>query len=708
MPNIKTFDANVRAPEATNVGAEAYEMEGRHVEADYAQAGQAIGRGLNSVGAAIQDHETMVGTADLLSGMANLDVQTSKDLDAAKTTMDPHDPNAMQDFLTAHEEALNNLEPGPMATDAVKRMYLQAKANYTTSTANRFLSYQTSAAADDVVTKFTGSGDAYANLALNDPTTYKSSLKTLGAAAMAMPAEHREAVLASTATKLADSAGEGVVQRLTSNSNTTPDQVDQAKQYLANPDNGLVQVMSPSQFAALNGRLDRIKDTQANVQSVINAQVLGNGYQQMQGNGGLDPNGQLKSIIDNYKGATPAETEVWKAEQTRKYNDAQAYGQASAGVASTPAPKVASNLDDLQAQLDYAKPDDIPVLQSKIAAITSASNARDKAFAADPAGYVAQTNELIGSRYAAFQSSPTPQNFAAYAQASMAEQQRLYPGTAPTILSHDLEGQIASTLNSATATTAGPAALAGAIQNYVKSTGALWPSVAIQLRQDKVISGNMGVGAELYGSPATQALGETIIQASALSPEDLKNKYGIPSEKAMAPVNKALAPIIATMANLPNADQVISDYRTAAVAAVQYTGDVNSATAVVNKMLTDRYNIEDKTLRIPKTVQGVDAGLVGSGASAVRADMGNHQLVLPPGFGAMGLTPDRYAAQIKSSGHWFTNADNTGALLYDVDGHNVQEMRNGKAVDVELSWQALQQAGNGTISGKLHRIIEGR
>lgn len=715
MPKIETFNANVNAPRADSAGSEAFELEGRHIESSYAEAGQALGRGIGQAGSAADEHETMVGTANILAGSAALDVQTAKDLEAAKTTMDPHDPNGVQDFLDAHQDAVSKLDPGPTATPTVQRMYEQVKANYSVNTTNKYLNYQSTAAANDIVSKFTSSGDAYANLAFNDPTAYKSSIQTLHAAAMAMPVEHREAVLNATAVKLADSTAEGFVSRLTSSTKTTLDDVDAARKYIADPANGLVQVMSPAQFASVNNRLNSIGKTQGNVQSVIAAQTLDNGYKQMEGNGGLDINNQWKSIIDNYQGATEADTAKWKAEQGRKYEDAQAYGQATAGVKEMPSDQIDQEIAGLQSRINNAVPDVLPKLQAQMTAITTAVKERDKSFygpSADPAGYVTQNNEVVKGRYAAYAANPTSQNFSAYATASLAEQNRLYPTLAPRLVSSDLEQQISGALNQASTSDKGPAAVGGVLSQYAKNTGAYWPSIAIQLRQDKVISGNMGVGAELYGSLKTQALGETILQASALSPTDLKDKFGIPPDKAMVGVNQALKPLIMTMGNLPNADKLIADYRNAAVAAVQYSGDVNSASATVQKMLTNRYDIEDQTLRIPKSL-GIDARRVSDGASAVRSDIGNHSLVLPPGFSAMNITPDRYAAQIKSSGKWFTNDNNTGALLYDVDGHNVQETKNGKVVDVELSWDALGQiadkqplrAGVKAVAGTIDSLL---
>lgn len=50
MPNIDTYQNQVKAPTADSAGAQAFETEGRHVEAAYAQAGSAIGGGIATLG----------------------------------------------------------------------------------------------------------------------------------------------------------------------------------------------------------------------------------------------------------------------------------------------------------------------------------------------------------------------------------------------------------------------------------------------------------------------------------------------------------------------------------------------------------------------------------------------------------------------------------------------------------------------------------
>lgn len=63
MPNIETFTNKVEAPRADSAGSEAYEQLGRHVEASFAQAGNEIGGGINSIGKDIEQHEEIQDSA---------------------------------------------------------------------------------------------------------------------------------------------------------------------------------------------------------------------------------------------------------------------------------------------------------------------------------------------------------------------------------------------------------------------------------------------------------------------------------------------------------------------------------------------------------------------------------------------------------------------------------------------------------------------
>lgn len=117
MPNIKTFESDVRAPVADQAGSQAFETEGRHVEASYAQAGHAIGQGLGAVGTEVERHEEIQDTSanSVQASAAFAQLSTKLSQTAADAAADPANAQKhFQDFSTAMESVI-----GDIGNDAV-------------------------------------------------------------------------------------------------------------------------------------------------------------------------------------------------------------------------------------------------------------------------------------------------------------------------------------------------------------------------------------------------------------------------------------------------------------------------------------------------------------------------------------------------------------------------------------------------------------
>jgi hypothetical protein len=112
MPQIKTYDSDVRAPLASQAGSEAYEIEGRHVESAYAQAGNAIGGGLKTVGEEIQQHQEMQDTSSnsVAGAAAMADLSTKLQQSSAAAAADPANAQKhFQDFQSAMEDTISKI-----------------------------------------------------------------------------------------------------------------------------------------------------------------------------------------------------------------------------------------------------------------------------------------------------------------------------------------------------------------------------------------------------------------------------------------------------------------------------------------------------------------------------------------------------------------------------------------------------------------------
>lgn len=109
--NIKTFTNDVRAPQADSAGSSAFEIEGRHIESAYAQAGNAIGHGIAGVGEAVEQHYEIQDSANVSKQGAQAFAGLSQSLrdTMANGDMDKADETAANWRDTVLEGALDKI-----------------------------------------------------------------------------------------------------------------------------------------------------------------------------------------------------------------------------------------------------------------------------------------------------------------------------------------------------------------------------------------------------------------------------------------------------------------------------------------------------------------------------------------------------------------------------------------------------------------------
>ena len=108
--NIETFTGNVKAPTADQAGSQAYETEGRHVEAAYAQAGNAIAGGIQAVGKEYEQHEEIQDTSQNSAQAASAfsDLTTKLSQTATNAASDP--TNAQAHFQQFQDQMENTIQ----------------------------------------------------------------------------------------------------------------------------------------------------------------------------------------------------------------------------------------------------------------------------------------------------------------------------------------------------------------------------------------------------------------------------------------------------------------------------------------------------------------------------------------------------------------------------------------------------------------------
>ncbi|MGH7757340.1 MAG: hypothetical protein ACREM8_13795, partial [Vulcanimicrobiaceae bacterium] len=395
------------------------------------------------------------------------------------------------------------------------------------------------------------------------------------------------------------------------------------------------------------------------MQGQIAAQAFPQVIDQIKTNGGIDVKGQGQAIINGYQGETPRETALKRAEMQRDLDAATTVGTSIKGVKEMPDADAQQFVRDVQARINVeTDPDKLKGLEETLKGAQETITKRDEQFKKDPAGYVLNNSAPTSNAYATFTKNPSPASFSAYAQASSAEQRRMYPDHVPSLVTADMAAQASAVVRSITQGPEGSAGAAKQLQDMSKMYGQYWPTIAQDLMHRKVFDGDQYVAAALYSKPEAQGISEQILAASAMKNGELFNQHGVTDGAARHSAIEALQPLQASLGNANNGGELMSSYVNALTHVIQYTStDKNNlvdAGVIANKMILDEFKFVGPggTLRVP-TSQNADA--ISSGAESVLDAIDKHDLVVPPSAGALGPTAQKanWIHQLQMTGRWF-------------------------------------------------------
>lgn len=704
--NIKTFESPVDKLSPTEVGAEAYEMMGRHVAATYHQAGESIGSGLKTFGSQLDEHDTTMQTADLMKQMSDLEVQAHDGMLKARTTMDMNDPDAVNKFMGAFQDQLSDITSKtytPRAYDAMTRM----TSDFNTRTRNNFTGYQSETQANDALASFNGATTNWANLSNQDPTYMQSGIDAVKLAAQNLPAEHRAEYTLQNTQHIADSAGEGIVSRVEGMKVYDPNAVAQAKGYINDPKNGFMGSMSAPKFAEVNNRLDNARRSGAN-QTIAGMELNSEPMLKTVGLTGQVPD-DLASMIGNLKAVGTPEANASAAKLEQGIMDQRGTYGARQLVSQLPSDKLSQSQDLLtnetrRADLSGAQ---IAVLQSSSKQFDELLKERQTAFSgADPTKqgqWEIDNNPAVRQAYDQWRSNPTPEGFLAYYQKSLGDQRFLEPDKLPSFLTPDIENDAHKIMNEINHDPkAGPAQAGADLDNMAKMYGQAWPSIAGDLAKKGIFNGDQLVAAGLT-NPAAQGYRNTLLSATVLKPKELAEFHGVSSEKAEALVRPEIKSLVDSMGNINNAAELTDAYVNAATKIVQYRG-MTDASQLVKTMFTNNFQFvgANSTIRLGAGVP--DGPAIGDGSRAVLHDIGNHDLVVPSSarLGSVNAK-EAWTDAIKANGVWYTSPNGQTATLYDgPTGQPVMENKNGKQVAVSLAFGELARLGkNASITNNV-------
>lgn len=681
------------------------------VAPEIARTGQIIGQQFQKAAGVVSDVVAKVEAPELNKRRADLFNQTYQDIQDKIKSGNVNDPNFTQDLLNSTiVPAAQKLTDGWLSekTQESARGYAEFMTEHLLRYSLEDVSRES---ADRGIAAITTQQNDSEKFVMLHPETLDTKLAEANTSIDSLQKVHGVSAAVSAALeksrpemlgKIADAGLEGIAANAATSGD--PSKVQQALKLITDPTGSYYKFSTKEGLEKAIDSLNKTTQTLASTKDEIAAQALPDILDQIKNNGGIVTPAATGLMSGTY--GTDKETAIKRAEYTRQIQDAEAYGKVSAGVRGLPEDDgwglVKAIQDKIKGEQD---PDKLGPERAQLEATIQTLQARAKEYQKNPGGYMTDPDNdpAVAAAFQNWQKQPTAENFAIYAQRTIADQKRLFGShiPAPFLLTDPIReaaGQAVQNITSPEGAERSAIAL-GQLRQQVGE--AYWGQVVQELQHEGHLTGDAGVAAAIVGQPESQALAENILYASAVSAGDRFNTHQISEAEARKLADTAFANLQGTIStNSPKGQEMLSTYETALAHVLQYTGVKDAATARVmaDKMGQGKFQYPSgqPTLRVPANL---DADRIVDGAKAVQADIGNlerHNLVVPPSFSGLGAKDQRlnYAAQIRATGQWYTNDDGSGAMLFDEDGHNVQEMVNGKPTYVELKWNDLGEAAD--------------
>lgn len=190
MPNIDTYTAKQAAPQASSAGSEAFEIEGRHIEGAYAQAGSALGGGIKAIGNDINQHMEIQETSSVSAQGAKAFADLSKDLSSTMSTTDPNNADEAADkWREGMEEKIGAIGDG-MSTragmEAASRVQNTLRNEFTTQSR----AYQSTLSGQAIISNLTQTKNGLAQAVSNNPASLPAAIDYLHGAMQDQLATH--------------------------------------------------------------------------------------------------------------------------------------------------------------------------------------------------------------------------------------------------------------------------------------------------------------------------------------------------------------------------------------------------------------------------------------------------------------------------------------------------------------------------------------
>ena len=290
---------------------------------------------------------------------------------------------------------------------------------------------------------------------------------------------------------------------------------------------------------------------------------------------------------------------------------------------------------------------------------------------------------MVQKAFSAAQEAGTPEAYQAYANATLAEQQRL--GVAqPKLLPDAAADQFAAQFNQQVE---GGENAATMIEQQAQLWGASFPAVLQQ------VGNKLPAEAQVIATGLPKDIAERMAGVAKLKDKELsaglqkgqQDEIGQSVQQAMQPFAESLqgqAGGIGTFSTMYKAA-----VRTATSYVLQGESPKDAAQKVVNGMVNDKYDFFG-TYRVPKTL---DTSAVSRGAEEALKSITPEELMPLPGISGVAETENarQLHEALQAGGQWVPTNDESGLAL-TLNGYRVRG-KDGKPL--VKSWAELQQRG---------------
>lgn len=714
MPNIRQYE-NQDKLQPNDLAAESMEKEGRHDEStaqvvrnNWDQGIDKVQRGLLNLDAK-QDAAT--GSA-MMADVAQFTVDAHKQL---SQTLNSADAGSGVDPLDKFNS--DYLQPGLQAirdkyadNDTVTRSFDEHANDLYMNLNDRGNGEWDQITRQQTATNMKSTGDSLANAATLSPADVDGlaaqSDKMIdgfrgmfpsrmnGAEADAMKKQQREGIYNSAAT----SALDAVMKNPTASLND----IDQLRTVFSG--DNFKDNMTPETYSRVMGDLDKTRLTRQTAASMSIKDNMPDMLAHVRQFG--DDQGVVPKYIGAYAADSPDRTMADQANMQKQYQEALNEHDANKAIGDLPRDQAAAYVSGLKGKAQSATGMfDVGPATDKYNAAVKALKDRDEEFGKDPSAYMINHNDTVGALYQAYQKNPTPQSFQQYAAFTAAQQQHMYPGTSPQVLTPEIKQNFKSQFSAIDQTPQGATTAMSLLANLKQTTGQYYTGAVHELIQDKIIKPSQYVAGVLMARPESQMLAQEVMHASSV-PDDVMNKTSPLSEdKALSLARQAYAPLASTLRGSANGQDLLDSYITSTAAVIRqraaYSGgnyvgakgnsgqDAADATAIANQSVLGRYNIKSG-MRIPTNYDQAD---VVGGAQSVLGDLGNHNLNVSPNYSGLINGKDQFAKDIASDGYWVTNPKGDGAILYFQGSPVMEKNKAGVNAPLALDFNTMQTLG---------------